>query len=336
MTSEIVKVSVVGVSGFTGVELIKILINHPFVDIVYLTSRQYAGKKLAEVFPRLETIEKVSDIVIDDIDYGEVAEESDVVFLCLPHMASQEIVKDIIGKCCIIDLSADFRLDDAKIFKQYYHEDHKCPDLLNGQFVYGLPELNRELISQSDYVANPGCFALLIQNMLLPFIEEINHVDVMAVSGTTGGGRKARDPMEHPYCSHNMKSYLINSHRHIPEIIKTAGISADQLNFTPTVGPFLKGIFATAFVQLKTGVEIKPDYFKESFFVREKDEVNLNHVLGTNFCDVSYEHGSDECIIIQGAIDNLIAGASGTAVQNMNLMFGLEEKTGLEFSSPVY
>lgn len=331
-----IKVSIVGITGYTGTELLRILLDHPFVELAYLTSRQHDNKALAAVFPRLAALPAAQDITITNTDYDIVAQNSDLVFLCLPHMASQDVIKHFLGKTRVIDLSADFRLSDPKIFKQYYHEEHKCPALLDGTFTYGLPEINREEIKTAQAVANPGCYALLIQTLLLPFRHHIKQVDISAISGTSGTGRKAVDPAEHPALSQNMKSYMINAHRHTPEITRTLGITPAQMNFLPTIGPFVRGIFATAFVQTDRDISATKDVFANEPFVRQVEQVELNHVVSTNYCNVHYRPGHNNEIIAQGTLDNLLRGASGVAVQNMNLMCGFPETTGLSFTAPLY
>lgn len=331
-----ITVSVIGVTGYTGTELLRILLQHPHIEIKHLVSRQYQNTPLAEVFPRLKEMEQAESLVINNTDPKQAALESDVVFLCLPHMASQDIVPDIIGKTKIIDLSADFRLKDPELFKKYYKEDHKCPDLLGGQFIYGLPEIFRDDIKGADAVANPGCFALLTQVMLFPFKHQITHAHVMAISGTTGGGRKPRDPIEHPFCAQNMKSYLVNEHRHMPEIEDTIDLKHSMWNFLPSVGPFLRGIFATAFIRTGQGVDFANMFYEDEAFVRNVPETHMTNVVSTNYLDVHYREGEAGMVIAQGALDNLLKGAAGTAVQNMNLMCGFDEKAGLDFTTPVY
>ena len=330
MSSKI-KVSIIGVTGFTGMELLRCLLQHDHVVLKYLVSRQHEGTALSELFPRLSHIDGLE---ITNTDHESVASESDVVFLCLPHKAAQEVAPTFIGKTKIIDFSADFRLNDQATYEKFYHIPHHHPNLLNGQFVYGLPEIYRNEIAKSDAVANPGCFALLVQLMLYPYKDKMKSADVIAISGTSGGGRSARDPVDHPYCAQNMRSYLVNQHRHTPEILATSGLSEENLNFAPTVGPFLRGIFATAFIEADA---LPPqDTFKAEPFTRMVNKVELTNVVSTNFVDLNYTQGNDGKIIAQGALDNLLRGASGTAVQNMNIMFGLKEGEGLNFNTPFY
>lgn len=330
MTSKI-KASIIGVTGFTGTELLRCLLQHPDVEIKHLVSRQYDGKPLAEIFPRLSHVE---GLTVSNTDYETVANDSDIVFACLPHKTAQDIVPQFLGKTKIIDMSADFRLNDQATYEKYYSVDHTRPDLLDGQFIYGAPEIFRDEIKKADAVANPGCFALLVQLLLLPFKGKMDSADVMAISGTSGGGRSPRDPVDHPYCAQNIRSYLINQHRHTPEILATSGLKDEEFNFAPTVGPFMRGIFGHAII--KSGESVNTSLYNASPFVRIVDKVEMTHVVANNFIDLSYQAGHNGTVIAQGALDNLLKGASGTAVQNMNLMFGLDETTGLHFDSPIY
>lgn len=326
------KVSIIGVTGYTGLELVRLLIAHPQVDIMHLTSRQHSKTPIGEVYPHLGGYE----YLIDNIDVETVAEDSDVVFLCLPHKTAQDTVAALYGKTKIIDLSADYRLDDADIYEKYYGLPHNHGDLLK-KSVYGAPEFYRHKIKKADLVANPGCFALLSQLMLYPFADNIAHADLFAITGSSGSGKSASEGTHHPVRNHNVKSYNINKHRHIPEIIRTAGIAEEQLNFVPTSGPFTRGIFAHAVLRLKKGMELGPqEIYKKEPFVRLVDAVALANIVGSNYCDLSYEAGHDDTILVQGALDNLVKGAAGCAVQNMNVMFGMQETDGLDILSPLY
>ena len=325
--SKNIRASIVGITGYTGLEQLRLLLAHPQVEIAHLTSRQHENVPIGEVYPHLAHL----DLKITNVDHNEVAKDSDVVFLALPHKTAQDVVADLHGKVKVIDLSADYRLDDAETYQKYYQE-HNHPDLLQ-QVVYGAPEIvGSEAIAKASTVANPGCFALLSQLMLYPFAGSIEHADIMAVTGSSGAGKSPSDSTHHPVRSHNMKSYNINKHRHIPEITRSTQISEEQLNFVPTSGPFSRGIFATAFV--KTNAEPK-DVYKDAPFIRIMDTVALANVVGSNFCDLSFEKTSGG-YIVQGALDNLVKGAAGCAVQNLNLMFGFDETEGLIQLGAVY
>jgi N-acetyl-gamma-glutamyl-phosphate reductase len=326
-----IKASIIGVTGYTGLEQLRLLLAHPNVEIAYLTSRQHENEKIGNVYPHLAHL----DLKITNTDHETVAKNSDIVFLALPHKTAQDVVAALHGKVKLIDHSADFRLGDAAMYKKYYDE-HRHPALMK-EVVYGLPEVNRDKIKKAQSVANPGCFALLGQLMLYPYAGHIDKVDIMAVTGSSGAGKTPGEGTHHPVRNHNLKSYSINKHRHIPEIIRTAQISEDQLNFVPTSGPFTRGIFATAFIRTKSMPKTcSTEIYKDSAFVRILPEVSMANVVGSNFCDISYTMVEENNFIAQGAIDNLVKGAAGTAIQNMNLMFGLPETMGLSILAPVY
>jgi len=271
------------------------------------------------------------DLAIEDYDPKTLIDGSDVVFVALPHLTAQDIVAELHGKVKVIDLSADYRLDVGDYW-EYYQHPHNHHDLIE-KVIYGAPEIYRDDIKGAETVANPGCFALLAQLMLLPFAGSINHVDIMAITGSSGSGKSPGGGTHHPVRSHNMQSYNINVHRHIPEIIRTAKIDKEQLNFVPTSGPFVRGIFATAFV--KTDATEPADIYGDHPYIRMAHQVTLANVVGSNYCDLSFTK-TDGGYIVQGALDNLVKGAAGCAVQNMNLMFGLDETAGLSNLSPVY
>lgn len=325
-------VSIIGVTGYTGLELLRLLIAHPGVNIKHLTSRQHDHAPIGEVYPHLQGY----SYVINNTDLKTVANDSDVVFLCLPHKTAQDTVAELYGKTRIIDLSADYRLDDASVYERYYGLKHEHPDLLK-RSVYGAPEFHRSQIAKADIVANPGCFALLSQLMLYPLAGNIESAEIFAVTGSSGAGKSPVEGTHHPVRNHNIKSYNINAHRHIPEITRTAKIEESQLNFVPTSGPFTRGIFASAFIRPKKKPEISAAaiYAKEPF-IRTVENVALANIVGSNYCDLSYTLGHHDQIIVQGALDNLVKGAAGCAVQNMNIMFGLDEKSGLDILAPLY
>ncbi len=330
---EQIRASIIGVTGYTGLEVLRLCLAHPHVEIAHLTSRQHDNAPIGDVFPHLAGY----DLRITNTDHNEAAKNSDVVFLCLPHKTAQDVVADLHGRVKVIDLSADYRLDDASTYQHYYQIPHNHETLMS-DVVYGAPEFHREAIKKATSVANPGCFALLSQLMLYPFAGQIESADLFAITGSSGAGKSATDGTHHPVRNHNIKSYNINKHRHIPEIIRTAQISAEQLNFVPTSGPFTRGIFAQAFIRLKDGQSLgdASRFYKNEPFIRIMNHVSLANIVGSNYCDLSFEHGQDGRIIVQGALDNLVKGAAGCALQNMNIMCGLDEEAGLKALSPVY
>ncbi|MCD8562595.1 MAG: N-acetyl-gamma-glutamyl-phosphate reductase [Alphaproteobacteria bacterium] len=331
--SKPLKASIVGVTGYTGLELLRILLAHPHVEIAYLTSRQHENDPVGSVYPHLAGY----DLAISNTDLETVAKDSDVVFLCLPHKTSQETVASLYGKTKIIDLSADFRLDDPAVYERTYGLKHEYPEILK-EAIYGAPEWNKDKIAKADLVANPGCFALLSQILLYPFAGHIKSADIFAVTGSSGAGKSPVEGTHHPVRNHNLKSYNINKHRHIPEIIRTAQMDENQLNFVPSSGPFTRGIFAQAFItpERTVSLDVAEKAYAHAPFVRLQNEVALANVTGSNFVDISYTQGQDGRIIAQGVLDNLVKGAAGCAVQNMNIMFGLEETLGLKTLSPLY
>ncbi len=329
--SRTIKASIIGVTGYTGLELLRLLLAHPRVEIVHLTSRQHENEPIGAVYPHLAHL----DLRITNTSHEDAAKDSDIVFLCLPHKTAQDVVADLQGKVRLIDLSADYRLDDAAVYEKYY-EVHKHPHLLP-EVIYGAPEITGHgSIAKASSVANPGCFALLAQLMLFPFKGQIEHADIMAVTGSSGSGKTSSEGTHHPVRNHNMKSYNINAHRHIPEIIRSAGINEEQLNFVPTSGPFTRGIFAQGFVSLKEKGNDPAVIYKKAPFIRLQDSVALANIVGSNYCDLSYQSGTDGRILVQGALDNLVKGAGGNAVQNMNIMFGWDEELGLNTLAPLY
>lgn len=332
-----IKAAIIGITGYTGLELLRLLLAHPNVEIAYLTSRQHENTSIGGVYPHLAHL----NLRITNTDHEKVAENSDIVFLCMPHKTAQDAVAALMGKTKIIDLSADYRLDSAETYEKYYGVPHNHPDLLK-KVVYGLPEINAEEIKKAETVANPGCFALLSQLMLYPFKGQIDHADIIAVTGSSGSGKTPSDGTHHPVRNHNMKSYNINDHRHIPEIIRTARISEEQLNFVPTSGPFTRGIFAQGFLTMKEECDrnaintLVENSYGLRPFIRIQNEVAISNIVASNYIDLSYAIGNKGIIMVQGVLDNLVKGAGGTAVQNMNLLFGLDEKTGLENLGPLY
>ncbi|MDA1061019.1 MAG: N-acetyl-gamma-glutamyl-phosphate reductase [bacterium] len=306
-----INTSIIGATGYTGIELLKFLLNHPNVEIKHLTSSSFEGP-ICEIYPHLCNISKHQITKTDPI---KVAKESDVVFLALPHGESCNIVPQISGKTKIIDLANDYRLSK--------------------DFIYGLPEIND--VKKSSQIANPGCFAIATQLALYPLKKSIKHVNIVAITGSSGSGKTPSETTHHPIRNHNVKSYKIGIHQHIPEIIQTLEIQESQITMIPTSGPFTRGIHLTAFVEGKTENASKTykKAYKNAPFIRIKDNVELANVIGSNFCDISiHEHNGQT--IIQAVIDNLIKGAAGTAIQNFNLMNNLKEDSGLRNLIPIF
>lgn len=336
-----ITVSIIGITGYTGLELLRMLKAHPDVEIKHLISASTKEGDLADLYPHLEGS---GSYPLSGVSYEQAAMESDVVFLALPHSISQDIVPDIIGKTKIIDLSGDFRLKNMEDFQKYYGVEHRYPEGV-ANFAYGLCELNQEAITQATCVANPGCFATAISLALLPFGGTYKKAKVMAVTGSSGSGKAPSEGTHHPVRAHNMKSYKIGTHQHLPEIAQTLGVSSDKIIFVPTSGPFTRGIFATLFICGLTGELVGLDekqlqdhfakYYAGHQFIRVKPVVALADVVGSNYCDISVAKVGDS-IVVQSVIDNLVKGAAGQAVQNMNLMMNLPESRGLDLLLPLY
>lgn len=335
--SQKINVSIIGATGYAGLELIRLLQAHPYVKIQHLVSSSESGKKVSDVYPHLQGIIEKS---FESLNTEEIAKNSDVVFLALPHMASQTIVPELIGKTKIIDLSADFRLTNLDHFETYYKQKHTCDHFIKN-FQYGLSEIYKENIASADNVANPGCFALAMQLGLLPLKEKLTSVKIHAITGSSGSGKNPSEGTHHPIRSHNLKSYSIGNHRHLAEVMQSTELTENQIDFVPTSGPFVRGIHVTLFCDINVNTseqeitDIYNQFYKNSPFVRIKKDIQVAEVVGSNYCDISV-HKNNNTVIVQSTIDNLVKGASGNAVQCMNVMVGVDEITGLEFFSPMY
>ena len=343
-----IKAGIVGVSGYGGIELFHILDSHPDVEIVAISSQTYNGMKLSEVFPHLYDI----PFVCKDYSPDELAKTCDVIFTSVPHggpaMEFALPVKNAGKK--LIDLSADFRLKDANVYKEWYKIDHKYPELLK-EAVYGLPELHREEIKKAWIIANPGCYTTAGILAISPLINE-NFIDIKSIvidakSGISGAGRKPKPHLHFPEVDEGFNAYSPAEHRHTPEIEQEISILANKyitLTFVPNLVPMIRGILSTTYITLKDEINVKKvvEMFKKFYnthpFVRILEEKlpNTKFVTGTNYIDIAVKIDErNGRLIIISALDNLIKGASGQAVQNMNLAFGLPEDRGLRFK-PIY
>ena len=338
-----INAAVIGATGYTGYELVKILAHHPNVDIKYLSSRSNVGVKYTDIYPQLKGVLSGITCMADDID--KIANEVDVIFLALPHgVSSSKVDKNILNKTKIIDLSADFRLHDLSTYEQWYCK-HNSPDLLQSA-VYGLAEIYRNDIKHASLVANPGCYTTCSILTLYPLVKcdliDTNTIIIDAKSGVSGAGRSVSFNSMFCEANESVKAYKIGSHRHTPEIeqeLSAAGKTDIKVHFTPHLVPMNKGILATCYAKLKVGVvdkDVKNAYqeqYADEFFVRLLDDgvfPETKYVRDTNFIDINFKiDDRTGNIIAVGAIDNLIKGASGQAVQNMNIMFGCDEKNGL-------
>ncbi len=340
-----VKVGIIGATGYAGGELVRLLSMHKEAEIKWYGSRSYIDKKYASVY---QNMFQIVDAVCMDDNMEELANQVDVIFTATPQGLCASLVnEDILSKVKIIDLSADFRIKDVRVYEKWYGIEHKSPQFIP-EAVYGLCEINREDVKKARLVANPGCYTTCSILTAYPLAKEgiidMSTLIIDAKSGTSGAGRGAK--VQNLFCevNENMKAYGVATHRHTPEIEEQLGYAAGEkvvLNFTPHLVPMNRGILATEYASLKKDVtyeEVKAiydKYYADEKFVRvlEKDVCpETKWVEGSNYVDVNFK--IDERtgrIIMMGAMDNLVKGAAGQAVQNMNLMFGLKESEGLEF-----
>ena len=335
-----IKIGIVGATGYTGSELVRLLYSHPEADIRIITSESREGERFSDVHPHFQGL---ADHELQSAD-KILEQDLDLVFLALPHGVSMSYVEKYAGADFrVIDLSGDFRLSGPKVYESWYAKEHSYPQGF-GQAVYGLPELHREKIRQSRLVANPGCYPtsailglapLVRANLIVP-----GQVVVDSKSGVTGAGVKAKPTTHYSNVSDNFKAYSLKRHRHTIEIEEQlSGLSpggAQQVQFTPHLLPVDRGILSTIYTQPREGVtenqlkDLYAAFYKEHPFVRLRNAPPaLKDVRGSNFCDlfVAYDERTNR-IITLAVIDNLVKGAAGQAIQNMNLMFGLEETTG--------
>ena len=343
-----IKVGIIGATGYAGGELVRILTGHREAEIKWYGSRSYIDKKYADVY---QNMFQIIDAVCMDDNMEELASQVDVIFTATPQGLCASLVnEEILSKKKIIDLSADFRLKDVKIYEEWYKLEHKSPQFIE-EAVYGLCEVNREDVKKARLVANPGCYTTCSILTAYPLAKEglidMDTLIIDAKSGTSGAGRGAKLPNLFCEVNENMKAYGVTNHRHTPEIEEQLGYAAGKeivVNFTPHLVPMNRGILATEYATLNkkadgtlpTYEEVKAvydKYYKNEKFVRvlEKDVCpETKWVEGSNYVDVNFK--IDERtgrIVMMGALDNLVKGAAGQAVQNMNLLFGFDEAEGL-------
>lgn len=338
-----IKIGIIGSTGYAGAELVRLLIGHREAQVIWMGSRSYIGRPYSEVFRNMYTI---ADESCRDDNMEELAEMADVIFTATPQgFCASKINEKILEKTKVIDLSADFRIKKVDIYEEWYGIRHLCPQLIE-EAVYGLCEINREKIKSARLIANPGCYPTCSTLALYPLLKEgivkPESVIIDAKSGTSGAGRGAK--VDNLYCevNENIKAYGVASHRHTPEIEEQLSYAAGsdlRINFTPHLVPMNRGILVTAYADLLkevSGEEVRniyQKYYNKETFVRVlEDGVNpeTRWVEGSNFTDVNFKIDSRTGrIVVMGAMDNLIKGAAGQAVQNMNIMFGLDEMQGL-------
>jgi N-acetyl-gamma-glutamyl-phosphate reductase len=339
-----IKVGIIGATGYAGSELVRILLAHKNAEIKWYGSRSYIDKKYSSVY---QNFFQLVDAKCMEDDMDALADQVDVIFTATPQgLCASLINEEILSKVKVIDLSADFRIKDVKVYEQWYNIEHKSPQYIE-EAVYGLCEINRADVKNARLVANPGCYTTCSILTCYPLVKEglidPDTIIIDAKSGTSGAGRGAK--VDNLFCevNENMKAYGVTTHRHTPEIEEQLGYACGKqlrLNFTPHLVPMNRGILATAYAKLAKEVtyeEVKAaydKYYENEKFVRvlEKDVCpQTKWVEGSNFVDVNFKiDPRTGRIIMMGAIDNLVKGAAGQAVQNMNLMFGEKESEGLE------
>ena len=339
-----IKVGIIGSTGYAGVELVRLIMQHKEAEVVWFGSRSYVDQDYASVFRNM--FEIVDAKCMED-NMEQLADAVDVIFTATPQgLCSSLVNEDILNKVKIIDLSADFRIKDVNVYEKWYKIEHKSPQFID-EAVYGLCEINREKTKGARLVANPGCYTTCSILSIYPMVKEglidPKSIIIDAKSGTSGAGRGAKVPNLFCEVNENIKAYGVATHRHTPEIEEQLGYAAGKevlINFTPHLVPMQRGILVTAYANLKKEVtyeEIKAvydKYYKDEYFIRvlNKDETpETRWVEGSNFVDVNFK--IDERtgrIIMMGALDNLVKGAAGQAVQNMNIIFGLPENEGLQ------
>lgn len=338
-----IKAAVLGATGYAGIELVRLLTNHPEAQIEILGSQSFAGQKISDVY---QNFRNILDNECEELDLDRAA-KCDVAFTALPHGASKTVIPSLLDRGLkVIDLSGDYRYDDVKVYEEWYGEKHSSPELL-AESVYGLPELHREKIRKARLIGNPGCYTtcsiLGAAPLLASGIAETKNIIVDAKSGVTGAGRGLSLQNHFCECTETSKAYKVTNHRHTSEIEQElSNIAGEEIliSFTPHLIPQKRGILATIYVNLNRPssteelCEMYAEYYKNEFFVRVKNAGELpetKHVAGSNFVDIGvcYDKRLQRAVVVS-ALDNIVKGAAGQAVQNMNLLFGLDERTGLK------
>ncbi len=341
--SRVCRIGIIGASGYTGAELARLLLNHPHIELTYVTADRYRDQKAASLYPNLTGICDLSYTVFDS---RQAKENSDLLFLALPHGTSMKIVPQLMDEDHkIIDLSGDFRLVDKTVYEKWYGIPHVYPALL-GAAIYGLPEINRGAIKRANFVCNPGCYPTSVLLATAPLLTrkliQTQSIVVDAKSGVSGAGRGLSLSSHFPECNENVKAYSVAAHKHTPEMeqemSKLAGKEI-KISFTPHLIPMTRGILSTIYCDLKRSLKT-PDlleiyglfYEGEPFvhILREGEYPETKSILGSNHCHIGLEvDGRTRKVIVVCAIDNLIKGAAGQAIQNMNIMCGFSEDEGL-------
>lgn len=337
-----IKAAVLGATGYAGIELVRLLTSHPDVSLEILGSKSFKGEKINEIYRNLS---HVLEKECTEVDLDEVS-KCDVAFCALPHGASKEVIPALVERGLkVIDLSGDFRYDDINVYEKWYGEKHSSPDLL-AESVYGLCELYRDKIKSARLIGNPGCYTTCSIMGAYPMLKKgfgkAENIIIDAKSGVTGAGRGLGLPLHFCECTETSKAYKVATHRHTSEIEQELSKAAGEeviISFTPHLIPQKRGILSTIYMNLNDNysteelVEAYKDFYKDEYFVRVLDAGKLpetKHVAGSNFVDIGIvkDPRMNRAVIIS-ALDNLVKGAAGQAIQNMNILFGLDEKTGL-------
>jgi len=338
---EVKKVAVLGASGYTGSEIVRLLAVHPQLDVVALTAESNAGKKFEDVYPQHQNLNLPVLTKNNEVDYSNV----DAIFCCLPHGTTQEIVAGLPEDKKVVDLSADFRLRNVDTYAEWYGGDHRAPDLQK-QVAYGLTELNRDAVLKARVIANPGCYPTSVQLPLVPLLQGgmIHSEDIIidAKSGVSGAGRAGKVQFLYSEIAEGINSYGVGSHRHMPEIEQELSLAAGSdvtISFTPHLMPMARGMQSTIYVKMTEDVSV--DDIRAALVTKYADEPfvqvlgagvvpHTRHVRGSNLCLISvFPDRIKGRAVILSVIDNLVKGASGQALQNMNLIMGLPETMGL-------
>jgi N-acetyl-gamma-glutamyl-phosphate reductase len=338
-----ITVGIIGGTGYTGAELLRLLAVHPEVRLHVITSRSEAGRAVSELFPSLR---RYVQLVFVEPQMSSL-QRCDVVFSAAPNGVAMGYAPELLkAGVKLIDLAADFRLSDAALWEQWYGVPHACPDLLT-EAVYGLPEVNRERLRQARLVANPGCYPTAVQLGFVPLLEQglvdVNHLVADAKSGVSGAGREAKVPNLYAEAADNLKAYAVPGHRHSPEMRQGLESVCGQpvgLTFVPHLTPMIRGIHATLYARLlDPGTKVDLQALYEQRYANEPfvdvmppgSHPETRSVRGENSCRIAVHHPGGGTVIVLAVIDNLVKGAAGQAVQNMNILFGLDETLGLRY-----
>jgi N-acetyl-gamma-glutamyl-phosphate reductase len=339
-----IKVGIIGATGYVGIEIVRLLSNHPDVSIEAVVSQSFNGRKISDIYPNLKGI---FDMECESLDIDKLSSQADVFVTALPHGISKEVIPSLLGKDKrVIDHSGDFRYKSVEVYEKWYGIRHEMPELLQSA-VYGLPELYRGKIKDAQLVANPGCYPtcsiLGIAPLLSKGIIKTQNIIIDAASGVTGAGRNTELPYQFCECTENFKAYKVATHRHTSEIEQELGILAGEdimVSFTPHLAPMKRGMLCTIYANLeetKTAAELISlyrDYYKDEKFIRVLDEGKLpetKYVAGSNYIDIGITVDKRlNRVIVLSAVDNLGKGAAGQAVQDLNIMCGFPEDTGIE------